>query len=425
MRQEEIDDLRGARLDNDYHRMFNRLGELTAAYLNSFYGGGISPMVDLFLGFSHLELCERFFERYSGARNDEKALLFVLISHFQRVGASPWHTPKDMLSSLRPSIDNALGRLITRGDVVLAAENENLDDRSLLGHPVMLSPEACRFLFGGLEKYVNLAPCLNQAGRLIRAEEINKKDLYYAKDTQVEVNRLFEALSVERFDKVMARLKGNGRKQAISSMLYGPPGTGKTELAMQLARATDRNIISTDVAKLTGSYVGESEKNYRNLFSAYRYALAIMQKAPILLMNEADAVISKRLQVSRAIEKYENNVQDILLDELDTFEGILIATTNNMSNIDDAFDRRFLLKIGINRPDTNARRRIWQGTVPDMTESQLDILSDGFALSGAEIGNIATRVDIIATLEDRDPTLSDYLELAREAGNNVIGKDSR
>ncbi len=145
-----------------------------------------------------------------------------------------------------------------------------------------------------------------------------------------------------------------------------------------------------------------------------------MDTAPILLLNEADAFLSKRTTVTRSNDKYENNVQTILLEELEKFEGILLATTNNVSNMDEAFNRRFLIKVEIPSPTTDVRRMIWKEMIPTLKDDQLDVLADSYQLSGAQIENVATRFDIMSVLEGQDPEFGELTRLCREEGRSQL-----
>lgn len=119
-----------------------------------------------------------------------------------------------------------------------------------------------------------------------------------------------------------------------------------------MARRTGRKILEADVAKLRNCYVGETEKNMRALFADYRTACEENKLKPILLFNEADAILGKRMEGAvKAVDRMENSVQNILLQEMETFEGIMIATTNLLGNLDPAFERRFLFKIRFNKPE--------------------------------------------------------------------------
>ena len=119
--------------------------------------------------------------------------------------------------------------------------------------------------------------------------------------------------------------------------------------------------------------------------------------APILLFNEADAVIGKRKEFgsgSRAIDQTENTIQNIILSEMETLSDILIATTNLINNMDSAFERRFLYKVTFDRPSVESRKGIWNVLLPDLPEKEADELSGKFDLSGGQIENIARKIEV-------------------------------
>lgn len=115
-----------------------------------------------------------------------------------------------------------------------------------------------------------------------------------------------------------------------------------------------------------------------------------LAKAPILLFNEADAIIGKRqVGAERAVEKMENSIQNIILQEIEQLDGILIATTNLAENMDKAFERRFLYKIQFEKPDLNCRTQIWQAMIPPLNDADASYLAGKYDFSGGEIENIA------------------------------------
>ena len=112
-------------------------------------------------------------------------------------------------------------------------------------------------------------------------------------------------------------------------------------------------------------WVGESEKNIKQIFDSYRQKVEEFKMTPILLFNEADAIISKRQEgAERAVDKMENTIQNIILQEMELLDGILIATTNLAQNMDKAFERRFLYKINFTKPTLEARISIWHEMIP-------------------------------------------------------------
>ena len=119
------------------------------------------------------------------------------------------------------------------------------------------------------------------------------------------------------------------------------------------------------------------------------------EKAPILLFNEADAIINKRQEgAERAVDKMENSIQNIILQEMETLDGILIATTNLAQNMDKAFERRFLYKIKFEKPTVEARMNMWHEMIPTLKEDDLRVLASRYDFSGGQIENIARHYTI-------------------------------
>ena len=135
---------------------------------------------------------------------------------------------------------------------------------------------------------------------------------------------------------------------------------------------------------------GESEKNIKSLFDSYRDKVKKSEKAPILLFNEADAIINKRQEgAERSVDKMENSIQNIILQEMENLDGIMIATTNLAQNMEKAFERRFLYKIKFEKPTLEARMHIWHEMIPTLSEHDAKTLAEKYEFSGGQIENIA------------------------------------
>ena len=234
---------------------------------------------------------------------------------------------------------------------------------------------------------------------LIRHEEIVRKQLHYDREVAAQVSDLERLLEEAHYREICNRLKDKGHRTGFTCLFYGAPGTGKTESVLQLARQTGRDIMQVNVQEIKSMWVGESEKNIKALFDRYRRCVEKSEVAPILLFNEADAIIGKRQEgAERAVEKMENSIQNIILQEMETLDGILIATTNLVQNMDKAFERRFLYKIRFNKPSLEARLRIWQSMLPDLPEADLRLLAGKYDFSGGQIENIARHYAIDSIL---------------------------
>ena len=154
-------------------------------------------------------------------------------------------------------------------------------------------------------------------------------------------------------------------------------------------------------------YVGESEKNIKNLFDRYRRLVESEPIAPILFFNEADAIFNKRSEnTERAVDKMENAIQNIILQEMETLEGILIATTNLTSNLDSAFERRFIYKVKFAAPSLEAKQAIWQSMIPSLSEEDAATLASAYNFSGGQIENIARKQTVEYILSGEEPSVA-------------------
>lgn len=235
---------------------------------------------------------------------------------------------------------------------------------------------------------------------LLSCKNIVVKDLFYNTEERNQIERIAQIISKDSFDNVKNRLSECGFRCGICCLLYGAPGTGKTETVLQLARSTGRDIFQVNIAGLRDKYVGESEKNIKMVFERYKRLCQGCEHIPILLFNEADAIFGCRFEnLSSSVEKMDNAIQNIILQEMETFEGILIATTNLTDNLDSAFDRRFLFKVEFSNPGIEARTEIWHSMLPEMNMEDCSVFAKEFNLSGGQIENVARKckIEYVAT----------------------------
>ena len=244
---------------------------------------------------------------------------------------------------------------------------------------------------------------------VVEHEQLTEKQLFFTKDIQRQVEELNTFLQPENYKKIQERMKEKGFRNGFACLFYGSPGTGKTETVYQLARHTGRNIMVVDVPQIKSKWVGESEKNIKALFDRYREQVKRAKLTPILLFNEADAIIGKRKNgAENAVDKMENSIQNIILQEMEQLDGIMIATTNLQENLDKAFERRFLYKIKFDKPTVEARALIWQSMIPELSEMEVQTLASKYEFSGGQIENIARHYVIDNILHD---TKGDVLAL--------------
>ena len=246
---------------------------------------------------------------------------------------------------------------------------------------------------------------------VIEPDQLMPKTMFYTETVQHQVEELNRFFEPEQYAKIRERMQQRGFRQGFTCLFHGGPGTGKTETVYQLARATGRSIMTVDVPSIKSKGVGDSEKNIKALFDRYRSLVQRAEKAPILLFNEADAIIGiRKTGAENAVEKMENTIQNIILQEMETLDGIMIATTNLTENLDSAFERRFLYKIRFDKPDATVRGKIWQRMIPELNASDAATLAEHFDFSGGQIENVARKHTINSILYGEGTEVLSMLE---------------
>ena len=240
---------------------------------------------------------------------------------------------------------------------------------------------------------------------------------------------------LKRMDrKVLSRLKDWGvieRKKGLETriMFYGYPGTGKTITALSLAKSLKKSILNFDCSKILSQYVGESERNVRKIFDTY-YELSEKTKSnPVLLLNEADQFLSSRSSgPNSSADKMHNQMQNIFLEQIENFRGILIATTNLLENIDTAFSRRFDYKIEFKKPDFKQRLLLFSKNLPEhaMYEENFDINELAkFPLTGGQIKMVIKNTALsVAVMDDPVFTIKEFTSAIKREITGSFGESS-
>jgi SpoVK/Ycf46/Vps4 family AAA+-type ATPase len=205
---------------------------------------------------------------------------------------------------------------------------------------------------------------------------------------------MYRLLSPDRLPMIQEKLKKQGMNPGILAIFHGVPGSGKTESVLQLAAETGRDIYRVNISNVRNKYVGESEKGVKNIFEQYRKLASGKERMPILLFNEADAVLGKRISVNSSVDQMNNSMQNILLEEMESFQGIFIATSNLSLHLDEAFERRFTYKLRFSKAGEQVRKNLWQTHFPELSESDVLTLSEQLDLSPAQIENLRKRWEI-------------------------------
>jgi SpoVK/Ycf46/Vps4 family AAA+-type ATPase len=231
---------------------------------------------------------------------------------------------------------------------------------------------------------------------------------------------------------VVARLrewgiKKNRRGIDAKIILYGPPGTGKTMTAVSLAKSLKKRVLSFDCSKILSKYVGESEQNVRKIFDTYKEMCVKTKSEPVLLLNEADQFLSSRVSGSAgSADKMHNQMQNIFLEQIERFEGILIATTNFLESLDVAFSRRFDYKIAFEKPDFKQRLDIWRRVLPESAvyEADFDIPTLAkYPLSGGQIVVVLKNTALKVAVKDEPIfTMEDFRQSIERETSGAFGE---
>ncbi len=240
--------------------------------------------------------------------------------------------------------------------------------------------------------------------QILYPDKIQQQELSFNPDNQKSIDEILRFTAPESFDDMGGRFIKNGMKPGLTMLFYGLPGTGKTELVKQIARLHQRTVLQVEISQIKNMWVGESEKNLKRVFKEYQSALNHFKITPILFFNEADGILGERKQTHSSVDQMLNSMQNILLQELEDFQGIFIATTNLIANIDKAFDRRMLYKLNFQIPNEETRYTILRNEFPDMPALLLHDISRKYMLSGGQIQNIRKKflIDNILFAETTD-----------------------
>ncbi|MBD3789728.1 MAG: ATP-binding protein [Campylobacterales bacterium] len=349
---------------------------------------------------------------------------------------------------------NTLIELISFDEYEKIKNRALLEDGSKLITEEIIDYEEILNMFGGVSRSFYLQEEVMQ--RIIHPTK-NKKVNKLKLDALVQEQEIFEYLKptttlddvvlhpktretlntlIKQVDKeVFKKLKEWGikdKRKGIDARIifYGAAGTGKTMTAMSLAKTLKKPILSFDCSKILSMYVGESEKNVRRIFDDFKELSLKAKVEPILLLNEADQFLGARSEgAGSSADKMHNQMQNIFLEQIERFDGILIATTNLLGNIDKAFSRRFNYKIEFKKPGKRERIRLWQFMLPENAdyEEGFDVNSLAvYDLTGGQINLILKNTAYKVAVRDESVfTLQDFLEeIQKETGSSFDSEKS-
>lgn len=247
---------------------------------------------------------------------------------------------------------------------------------------------------------------------------------------KVVLNSILKQLDKDVINKLSSW--GIKTKKGVDAKIifYGPAGTGKTMSALSLAKSLKKQVLSFDCSKILSKYVGESEQNVRKIFDTYKNICNEAKIEPVLLLNEADQFLSSRMESgTSSADKMHNQMQNIFLEQIERFEGVLIATTNFLQSLDSAFSRRFDFKIEFKKPNFNERLIIWQKIMPENANFEENFSFNElakFELSGAQITLVLKNTALkVAVREDDVFTLKDFIDEIKKEQISAFDSDKK
>jgi uridine kinase len=320
-------------------------------------------------------------------RISKAVVLYICVMHAVEGSSTEWRFLSQLFSENRIEAR----RLLNSWKSVnwRPIQSELLEIRQYpIGPPVVVPAERIqRKIYGISGNHLKLQENLPPALQRIPVNRINCRKLFFNPTELAQIDILRGLLKPTIFNKYRRLMESSGKYPGISVLLSGGPGTGKTELARQVAKISGRDLLMFNVAEQRDKYFGESEKRIKEVFDCYRELSYNNSRAPILFFNEADSVFQARVSSGSSISNTENTVQTILLNELERFEGILICTTNRPDSFDDAFTRRFDLRIVIHPPTAPVRLQLLRKICKKASINRLTTLAEQYTFTAAELEN--------------------------------------
>lgn len=370
------------------------------------------------------------------ALNEKEQILFLALLKQEYSLDSEHSSTSEMNALLMLISENEFERVKNKA---LLDEGSKLYERGLIDYDEFLNPlgDIVKSFFLSdeiLERIVNFKE--PKKDKKIRLESaLKEQDIFELIEPNTDINdvimpqktkELLQNILKQQDKTVLERLHRWGIKTnkniEAKIIFYGPAGTGKTMSALSLAKSMKKAVLSFDCSKILSKYVGESEQNVRKIFDTYKNIAANCKQSPILLLNEADQFLSTRVESSGGADKMHNQMQNIFLEQIEKFDGVIIATTNFLESLDTAFSRRFEYKIEFKKPDYKDRVEIWQRALPKNASFDDEFSIENVAnyeLSGAQIIMVVKNTALKAAIsKDGIFKMKDFLECIQKELNS-------
>jgi hypothetical protein len=299
------------------------------------------------------------------------------LRHWRQARVAPIEMPDDVLDA---AVKIRLSSGSIRSVAATAAGFAQLDARAALAADDVR--RGCRTLQSArLETLATRLPGRGSLGDL--ALDDGTRDELHALVTRC---RWREPLADEQGAAAMGSI-------GVRALLAGPSGTGKTLAARLLAAELGKDLYRIDLAATVNKYLGETEKNLNRALSAAE------ELDVVLLLDEGDALMANRTDVSTSNDRYANLETNFLLQRIETFEGILLVTTNAADRIDRAFARRMDVVVNFRIPDAWQRYAILRthlGSDHGVDDLSLQDAARRCALTGGQWRNVATHARLLS-----------------------------
>ncbi|WP_302749771.1 alpha-amylase family glycosyl hydrolase [uncultured Prevotella sp.] len=209
-------------------------------------------------------------------------------------------------------------------------------------------------------------------------------------------------------------------ESCIGINFYGASGTGKSIAAEAVAKTCGRNIIKASYSQIQSDRWGGTENNLTSLFEEAK------KTNSVIVLNEADGLFSKR-RSNGANSETNNQIKCHILNLMDSYEVVLILTTNRFEDYDEAFYRRTMFQVEFPLPEHEELLQLWKmhlgcnddkrfsdgGVIPKTISFSFEnIASFSKGLSGGDIRRITLgAIGKILSLEG-DPLLTEEIVIS-------------
>lgn len=390
----------------------------------SYYNTMVSDILDLLNKTRHLAFSQGLLDLNM---DNDHLVMFLIAACFQIIRRNSYISSINYEDIMSESFTlDAITSGIDDGTDILATlnllENDTTDGVADKGN-YTLTEHACQTVLAEFHYKVRQNKG-NKSDALINPEDIKPKSLFYNEREGKQVQRLASMLAQDKLDDVQQRLRDSGLRTGFCILFHGSqPGTGKTETVLQLCRQTGHPIYQIKMSEVRSKWVGDSEKHVQSIFDNYRRMVNTSRKKntplPVLFLNEADALLGARMQNDdmSSVDKMNNTMQNIILQNMEDLEGVMIATTNLTANLDKAMERRWLMAIHFEKPGAEVRSKIFGAMLPQLTEDDAQHLAVEFPnFAGGQIENVTRRFKIEQVIDDIPFTLDNLRRLCREEG---------